>query len=93
MIEFFNIKHDIPFMRYGKVTTIISLVTFIAAVFALYTKGLNLGVDFTGGTVMEVNYPQLADVQKIRETLQKSGYPDAAVQNFGTARIYSFARS
>ena len=86
MLEFFNIKRDIPFMSYARVTTIISLVTFIAAVAALGLKGLNLGVDFTGGTVMEVAYQQPADVHKIRGTLEKIGLHDAAVQNFGTAR-------
>ncbi len=86
MLEFFNIKHDIPFMSYARVTTMISLVTFIAAVASLGLKGLNLGVDFTGGTVMEVSYSQQADVHKIRDTLNKIGMQDAAVQNFGTAR-------
>ena len=86
MLEFFNIKRDIPFMSYARVTTFISLVTFIAAVAALGLKGLNLGVDFTGGTVMEVSYSQQADVHKIRDTLTKIGMHDAAVQNFGTAR-------
>lgn len=86
MLEFFHIKRDIPFMSYAKVTTFISLVTFIAAVAALGLKGLNLGVDFTGGTVMEVSYSQQADVHKIRDTLIKVGMHDAAVQNFGTAR-------
>ncbi|PIQ13382.1 MAG: protein translocase subunit SecF [Hydrogenophilales bacterium CG_4_10_14_3_um_filter_58_23] len=85
-MEFFNIKHDIPFMSYARVTTLISLVTFIAAVAALGLRGLNLGVDFTGGTVMEVSYSQQADVHKIRATLTKIGMHDAAVQNFGTAR-------
>ncbi|HUX63137.1 protein translocase subunit SecF [Sulfuricella sp.] len=85
-MEFFHIKRDIPFMSYARVTTFISLVTFIAAVAALGLKGLNLGVDFTGGTVMEVSYSQQADVHKIRDTLTKIGMHDAAVQNFGTAR-------
>ncbi|MHB9100634.1 MAG: protein translocase subunit SecF [Sulfuricella sp.] len=85
-MEFFHIKHDIPFMSYARVTTFISLVTFIAAVAALGLKGLHLGVDFTGGTVMEVSYSQQADVHKIRDTLTKIGMHDAAVQNFGTAR-------
>jgi preprotein translocase subunit SecF len=85
MLEFFNIKRDIPFMSYARVTTIISLVTFILAVAALSIKGLNFGVDFTGGTVMELSYPQAADVHKIRTTLEQSGYSDASVQNFGTS--------
>ena len=84
-MEFFKIKKDIPFMRYARVTTLISLVTFILAVAALSTKGLNLGVDFTGGTVMEVNYPHSADIPAIRDTLTRIGMTDATVQNFGTS--------
>jgi preprotein translocase subunit SecF len=85
MLEFFNIKRDIPFMSYARVTTFSSLVTFILAVAALATKGLNFGVDFTGGTVMELSYPQPADIHKIRTTLEHDGYGDASVQNFGTS--------
>ncbi|ODT83075.1 MAG: protein-export membrane protein SecF [Nitrosomonadales bacterium SCN 54-20] len=85
-MEFFRFKHDIPFMSWGKYTTVISLVTFIVSVFFLVTKGLNLGVDFTGGTVMEVSYTQPADLNRIRGTLIKLGMADASVQNFGTSR-------
>jgi preprotein translocase subunit SecF len=85
-MEFFRIKHDIPFMSWGKYTTAISLLTFIVAVFFLFTKGLNLGVDFTGGTVMEIGYTQPADINGIRDTLVKLGMSDVSVQNFGTSR-------
>lgn len=85
-MEFFRIKHDIPFMSWGKYTTAISLLTFIVAVFFLFTKGLNLGVDFTGGTVMEIGYTQPADINRIRGTLVKLGMSDVSVQNFGTSR-------
>ena len=84
-MEFFKIKHDIPFMSYGRYTTSISLVTFLFAVFFLATKGLNFGVDFTGGTVMEMHYAQSADLGKVREQLAKTGLPDAMVQNFGSS--------
>jgi preprotein translocase subunit SecF len=84
-MEFFRIKKDIPFMSYGRYTTSISLVTFILAVFFLATKGLNFGVDFTGGTVMEMHYAQSADLDKIRTELHGMGIPDALVQNFGTS--------
>ncbi len=86
MIEFFHLKKDIPFMRYGRVTTAISLITFIIAVWALAARGLNLGVDFTGGTVLEVNYPQPAQIDHVRATVEHLGYNEVAIQNFGSAR-------
>ncbi len=82
-MEFFKIRKDIPFMRHALAFNVISLVTFLLAVFFLATRGLNLGVDFTGGTVMEVSYPQTADLPKIRTLLEHGGYTDATVQNFG----------
>ncbi len=85
-MEFFKIKKDIPFMSYGRYTTSISLVTFVLAVFFLATKGLNFGVDFTGGTVMEVSYSQPADINKVREQLGNIGLHDAQVQNFGSSK-------
>jgi preprotein translocase subunit SecF len=85
-MEFFRIKRDIPFMSWGKYTTTISLLTFILSVFFLVTKGLNLGVDFTGGTVMEVGYAQPADINRVRDTLVKLGMSEVSVQNFGTSR-------
>ena len=84
-MEFFKINRDIPFMSYGKITTSISLVTFLFAVFFLATKGLNFGVDFTGGTVIEVHYAQPADLSKVREQLTSTGLHDALVQNFGSS--------
>ena len=84
-MEFFRIKKDIPFMSYGKITTSISLLTFLFAVFFLATKGLNFGVDFTGGTVVEVHYAQPADLVKVREQLATVGMHDALVQNFGSS--------
>lgn len=84
-MEFFKIKRDIPFMSYGRYTTTISLVTFILAVFFLATKGLNFGVDFTGGTVMEMHYAQPADLNKVRQELADIGLKDAVVQNFGSS--------
>lgn len=85
-MEFFRIKRDIPFMSWGKYTTTISLITFILSVFFLTSKGLNLGVDFTGGTVMEVGYSQTADLNRVRDVVVKLGMGDASVQNFGTSR-------
>jgi preprotein translocase subunit SecF len=85
-MEFFRIKRDIPFMRHALVFNVISLVTFLLAVGSLATKGLHLGVDFTGGTVMEVSYEQPAELGRIRETVAGLGFTEVAVQNFGSAR-------
>ena len=85
-MEFFKIRRDIPFMKNALVFNVISLVTFLAAVFFLFTKGLHLSVEFTGGTVMEVSYSQPADVEQVRRTVSSLGYTDVQVQNFGTAR-------
>jgi preprotein translocase subunit SecF len=84
-MELFRIKKDIPFMSYGRVTTAISLVTFLLAIFFLGTKGLHYGVDFTGGTAMEVNYPHPANLDAIRKAVADTGLKDVTVQNFGTS--------
>ena len=85
-MELFRIKKDIPFMSYGRLTTTISLITFIIAVLFLSIKGLNLGVDFTGGTLMEVSYSHPADIDKIRQVMDKIDLKDTTVQNFGTSK-------
>ncbi len=85
-MEFFKIHKDIPFMRHALVFNAISLGTFVLAVFFLFSRGLHLSVEFTGGTVMEVGYSQPADVEKIRGTVAGLGFTDVQVQNFGTAR-------
>jgi preprotein translocase subunit SecF len=85
-MEFFRIRRDIPFMRHALVFNIVSLITFLLAVVSLASKGLHFSVEFTGGTVMEVSYPQAADLERIRGALDRLGFPDASVQNFGTSR-------
>ena len=85
-MEFFKFERDIPFMSWGKYTTTISLLTFIFSVFFIITKGLNLGVDFTGGTVLEASYAQPANLDKIRSIFVTLGISDASVQNFGSSR-------
>jgi preprotein translocase subunit SecF len=85
-MEFFKIRRTIPFMRHALVFNIISLLTFILAVVFLATKGLHFSVEFTGGTVMEVSYKDTADVDRIRGALDKAGFKDTAVQNFGSSR-------
>ena len=85
-MEFFKIRRDIPFMRHALVFNLISLLTFLAAVFFLFSRGLHLSVEFTGGTLMEVSYAQPADLNAIRASVAKLGLSDVQVQNFGTAR-------
>ncbi|ABD71564.1 protein translocase subunit secF [Rhodoferax ferrireducens T118] len=85
-MEFFKIKRDIPFMRHAIIFNVVSLVTFLAAVFFLFSRGLHLSVEFTGGTLMEVTYTQPADLNLVRSTVAKLGLNDVQVQNFGTAR-------
>ena len=85
-MEFFRIRRDIPFMRHALVFNIISLLTFLAAVFFLFTRGLHLSIEFTGGTVIEVAYAQPADIGKVRGTVESMKVGDTQVQNFGSAR-------
>ena len=85
-MEFFKIRKDIPFMRHALIFNGVSFATFALAVFFLFSRGLHLSVEFTGGTLMEVNYTQSADVEKIRGTVSGLGFTDVQVQNFGTSR-------
>ena len=85
-MEFFRIKKDIPFMRHALVFNVISLLTFLLAVFFLFSRGLHLSVEFTGGTLIEVSYSEAAPLEKIREGLLKAGNSDVAVQNFGSSK-------
>src|ERR1700755_2902420 len=85
-MEFFRIRRDIPFMRHALVFNIISLLTFLAAVFFLVTRGLNFSIEFTGGTAVEVSYAQSADLPRARDAVERLGYGDVQVQNYGTSR-------
>ncbi len=85
-MEFFRIRKDIPFMRHALVLNVISFITFALAVFFLATRGLHLSIEFTGGTLMEVEYAQAADIGRSRATVEKLGLGDVQVQNFGTSR-------
>src|SRR6476660_771879 len=85
-MEFFRIKKDIPFMRHALIFNVISALTFVAAVFFLVTKGLHLSVEFKGGTVMELKYPNAANQEKIRADLTRIGYEQPEVTSFGTAQ-------
>jgi preprotein translocase subunit SecF len=85
-MEFFRIRKDIPFMRHALVFNVISLVTFLAAVFFLATKGLHLSIEFTGGTLIEASYTQAPDLDRIRKQMEVDGFVDTQVQNFGSSR-------
>jgi preprotein translocase subunit SecF len=85
-MEFFKIRKDIPFMKNALIFNAISLITFLLAVFFLFSRGLHLSVEFTGGTVMEVSYSPPADLTKVRGVVSSLGYTEVQVQNFGTAR-------
>ena len=85
-MELFRIGRTIPFMRNALVLNAISFLTFVAAVFFIATKGFHLSIEFTGGTVMEVNYAQTAPLDKVRTAVTGLGYTDFQVQNFGTSR-------
>jgi len=85
-MEFFKIQKDIPFMKNALVFNLVSFITFVAAVFFLFNRGLHLSVEFTGGTLMEVAYTQPVDVNQVRDTIGKLGLSDVQVQNFGSTR-------
>jgi preprotein translocase subunit SecF len=84
-MEFFRITRDIPFMRHALVFNIISLVTFVAAVFFLAVNGLNLGVDFRGGTVIEVTYGHAVDFTRVRAAIDKLNLGEFSAQSFGSS--------
>jgi preprotein translocase subunit SecF len=85
-MEFFRISRTIPFMRHAVALNLISVVFFVAAVVLIAVRGFNLSIEFTGGTVIELAYPEAAPLVEIREQIQSLGYTDFQVQNFGTSR-------
>jgi len=85
-MEFFKIKRDIPFMRHALIFNAVSFITFFAAVFFLFSRGLHLSVEFTGGTLMEVSFSQPVALDPVRARIAALGYTDVQVQNFGSAR-------
>ncbi|MDO5058272.1 MAG: protein translocase subunit SecF, partial [Lautropia sp.] len=85
-MELFKIRRDIPFIRRATLLNGISIAFFVLAVFFLATRGLNLSVEFTGGSVMEFNYSAPADLGKTRQHIEELGYAEPQVQNFGTSR-------
>ncbi|MFM7704145.1 MAG: protein translocase subunit SecF, partial [Rubrivivax sp.] len=85
-MEFFRINRDIPFMRHVLVLNAVSFITFLAAVFFIFTKGLNPSIEFTGGTLVEVEYATTADINRTRGLVEQLGFGEVQVQKFGTSR-------
>lgn len=85
-MELFRIKRDLPLMKHALIFNVISFITFAAAVFFLFTRGLHFSIEFTGGTVIEVEYAQSADIEKTRHTVEAMGFGEVQVQKFGSSR-------
>src|SRR5690606_41989459 len=85
-MEFFRIKKDIPFMRHALVFNVISLITFLLAVFFLTTRGLHLSVEFTGGTLVEVSYAEAPQLEPVRNALASSRSEERRVGKEGSYR-------
>ena len=74
----------IPFMSYRKIASIFSIILFVVSVLSLSFKGLSLGLDFSGGTLVEVKYEEAVELEDIRTVLNENGFDDIQVVNFGT---------
>ena len=85
-MEFFHNKTSFPFMGTRRRWYLVSAVIIVGSLVSLGVRGLNFGIDFTGGVVMEFTFPQAADLEKVRADLASAGFGDAAVQSFGTTR-------
>ncbi|MCV2350282.1 protein translocase subunit SecF [Paucibacter sp. Y2R2-4] len=85
-MELFRIKRDLPLMKHALIFNVISFLTFAAAVFFLTTRGLHFSIEFTGGTVIEAEYAQAAEIEKTRQLVEKLGFGEVQVQNFGSTR-------
>ncbi len=86
MFQILKADKTIDFMRWSKVAFALSLVMIGASIFTLSTKWLNWGLDFTGGTLIEVGFEQPANLEDVRSALEAKGFGDATVQNFGSSR-------
>lgn len=85
-MQIFRLKDTVAFMSYRKGAMVLSILLMLASVFSLATNKLNFGLDFTGGTLLEVGFEQAADLNKIRAIMDSNGYDDAIVQLYGSSR-------
>ena len=76
---------NINFMRFRKIAITVSLILFVGSIGSIFTKGLSLGLDFSGGTLVEIQYEDSVDLQEIRGVLSENGYEDFQVVNFGSS--------
>jgi preprotein translocase subunit SecF len=88
-VEFFGKATSFPFMATRRVWYVLSLALMVASIVLFFARGLNLSVDFTGGTTVEATYPGAADVEKVRSALEAAGFHEPTVQAFGTSRDIS----
>ena len=88
-MEFFKQSTNIDFMAQRKGAAVLSTVLFVLSIVSLMLYGLNMGLDFTGGTQIQMTFPHEADVNKIREDLQKSGFKEAEVKNLWYVQRYT----
>ncbi|WP_019570782.1 protein translocase subunit SecF [Thioalkalivibrio sp. ALE11] len=79
-------ESNFDFLGKRRVTLVISVVLIVLSMLMLATRGINFGIDFTGGTLVEVGYPEAVELDPIRETINEGGFQGAQVQTFGTAR-------
>ncbi len=85
-MEFFKHNTQINFMGQRKGAAVLSLVLFILSLVSIAMNGLNLGLDFTGGTQVQLSFPQAADLNQIRDSLQNAGFKEAVVNSYGTSK-------
>ncbi len=76
----------IDFLKYRKLTALVSVILIVGSCFFLFARGLNFSLDFTGGTVIEVAYPEPVQVANVREVLAQAGFGDAVVQHYGSTQ-------
>jgi preprotein translocase subunit SecF len=88
-VEFFKKQTNIDFLGIRRITAAISIILVLGSLITLAVRGIHWGLDFTGGTVIELQYPEAADLARIRHALQSSDFHDAIVQNYGSARDVS----